>query len=241
MSSNRGLAASVTAVGLKHSYGRGAARTVVLKEVAVEFWPGELTLVMGPSGSGKSTLLAVLGGLLRPDAGQVRLGGASIWELTSATLESLRYRDCAYIFQGFNLFPALTALEQVALPLRFGGEPLARARARAEQALAEVGLSARLQLRPAELSGGEKQRVAIARALVTNPKVLFADEPTSSLDSSNSTLVTALLHDIARRHGTTIIVVTHDPRLTPHAERILYLADGCIQQDQCIAPTQEKR
>lgn len=230
-----GRPASLAASGLTHAYGRGAARTAVLDRVSVQFWPGELSLVMGASGSGKSTLLAVLGGLLRPDAGRVRLGSASLWTLSSAALENLRYRQCAYIFQGFNLFPALTALEQVALPLRFGGEPRARAQARSEQALAEVGLSTRLHLRPAELSGGEKQRVAIARALVTEPAVLFADEPTSALDSANSERVIALLHDIARRHGTTVIAVTHDPRLTPHAERILQLRDGAIHQDARVA------
>ncbi len=231
MSPRSGVSAVLSASGLSHAYGTGAARTAVLDEVSVQFWPGELSLVMGASGSGKSTLLAVLGGLLRPDAGHVQLGGASMWTLAPRALEALRYRKCAYIFQGFNLFSALTALEQVALPLHFGGEPRARARSRAESVLAEVGLSKHLHLRPAELSGGEKQRVGIARALVTQPAVLFADEPTSALDSVNSERVIALLQDIARRHGTSVIAVTHDPRLMPHAERILNLRDGAIQQD----------
>ena len=186
---------------------------------------------MGASGSGKSTLLAVLGGLLRPDAGEVWLGDSSLWTLSPAVLEHLRFRRCAYIFQGFNLFPALTALQQVALPLSFAGESQAKARTRAELALAEVGLSSQLHLRPAELSGGEKQRVAIARALVTQPKILFADEPTSALDSANSEVVIAQLHRIAQRHGTTVIAVTHDPCLKPHAERILEIRDGSIHQN----------
>lgn len=232
MSSSPGRSSSLSARGLRHTYGQGAARTTVLDDLDIEFWPGELSLVMGASGSGKSTLLAVLGGLLRPDAGQVRLRNTLLWALAPRELERLRYQSCAYIFQGFNLFPALTALQQVALPLRFGGESRARAQARAELALAEVGLSAQLQLRPAQLSGGEKQRVAVARALVTQPAVLFADEPTSALDSVNSEKVIALLQGIARRHGTTVIAVTHDPRLQVHAERVLHLRDGAIEHDQ---------
>ncbi len=230
------MTASVVAADLMHSFGRGAAQTRVLHRLSVEFWPGEVTLVMGASGSGKSTLLAALGGLLRPDAGQVSVSGTMLWSLTARALERFRYQHCGYIFQGFNLFPALTALEQVALPLRFGGELKARAQARAEAALAEVGLSACAQLRPSELSGGEKQRVAIARALVTQPRVLFADEPTSALDSSNGERVVALLQDIAHLHGTTVIVVTHDPQLMCHAERVLQLRNGVIHQDQRMAP-----
>lgn len=226
------MKASVVAHDLAHSFGKGAAQSRVLHQLSAQFWPGEVTLVMGASGSGKSTFLAALGGLLRPHAGQVHVDGVAIWTLASHALERFRYRHCGYIFQGFNLFPALTALEQVALPLRFGGESLLRASARAEAALAEVGLTARLHLRPAELSGGEKQRVAIARALVTQPKVLFADEPTSALDTTNGELVVALLQDIAHRHGTTVIVVTHDPQLMRHAERVLQLRNGVIHDDQ---------
>lgn len=226
------MSASVVATNLAHCFGRGAAKSRVLHQLSAEFWPGEVTLVMGASGSGKSTLLATLGGLLRPDAGQVTVSGTALWSLTSRALERFRYQHCGYIFQGFNLFPALTALQQVALPLRFGGELPGRAQARAEAALSEVGLSARMHLRPSELSGGEKQRVAIARALVTQPKVLFADEPNSALDSSNGERVVALLQDIARRHGTTVIVVTHDPQLMQHAERVLQLKNGVIHQDQ---------
>lgn len=226
-----GVAASVVATDLSHAYGKGAARTSVLNKVSVQFWPGELTLVMGASGSGKSTLLAILGGLLRPNAGQVCLVGTNILSLAPRALEKFRYQQCGYIFQGFNLFPALRAVDQVALPLCFGGESSSRAVARAEAALEEVGLIEKRLLRPSELSGGEKQRVAIARALVTQPKVLFADEPTSALDSSNNELVIALLQKIARVHQATVIVVTHDPRLMRHAERILNLHDGALFQD----------
>lgn len=232
MSRARGVTASVVATGLSHAFGQGAARSTVLHQLSVAFFPGEMTLVMGASGSGKSTLMASLGGLLKPDAGEARINGTALWSLSSDELERFRYQHCAYIFQGFNLFPALTALDQVALPLRFGGESAARARSRAEAALAEVGLESRLQLRPAQLSGGEKQRVAIARALVTKPEVLFADEPTSALDAQNGERVVALLRHIAHRYGTTVITVTHDPLLRQHAERVLQLRHGVLEQDE---------
>ena len=222
---------SIVADNLSHSYGEGAALTPVLHQLSLRFWPGELTLVMGASGSGKSTLLAVLSGLLRPQSGTVRALDTAIWNLGPRELERFRFRHCGFVFQNFNLFPALTALEQVALPLRFGGEGEAAARRRAQAALDEVGLSARMALRPAQLSGGEKQRVAIARALVGSPQLLFADEPTSALDSANSEIVIGLLERIALHHGATVIAVTHDPRLTRHAERIIRLQDGAILDD----------
>ncbi len=231
------MSASVISTGLVHAFGSGAARSPVLQDLSAEFMPGEVSLVMGASGSGKSTLLAAIGGLLRPDRGEVRINGIALWSLTARSLERFRYRHCGYIFQGFNLFPALTALDQVALPLRFGGIAKNTAKARAEASLAEVGLEARLHLRPAELSGGEKQRVAIARALVTRPQVLFADEPTSALDSGNGAAVIALLQDIAHRQGTTVIVVTHDARLIRHAERVLQIDNGRITSDERISRT----
>jgi len=226
---------SVIATGLVHAFGSGPARSPVLQRLSAEFQPGEVSLVMGASGSGKSTLLAAIGGLLRPDRGEVRIDGVALWSLTARSLERFRYHHCGYIFQGFNLFPALTALDQVALPLCFGGVAKGVAKARAEASLAEVGLETRLHLRPAELSGGEKQRVAIARALVTRPKVLFADEPTSALDSRNGTAVIALLQDIAHALGTTVIVVTHDARLIAHAERVLQIDNGRITSDERIS------
>ena len=229
------MSASVIATGLVHAFGSGPARSLVLQRLSAEFEPGEVTLVMGASGSGKSTLLAAIGGLLRPDRGEVRIAGTALWSLTARSLERFRYQHCGYIFQGFNLFPALTALDQVALPLRFGGVAKGVAKARAEASLAEVGLEARLHLRPAELSGGEKQRVAIARALVTRPQVLFADEPTSALDSRSGAAVIALLQDIAHALGTTVIVVTHDTRLIRHAERVLQIDNGRITGDERAA------
>ncbi len=229
--SRRDIAPSISAAGLVHGYGKGAARTPVLHQLSLQFWPGELSLMMGASGSGKSTLLAILSGLLHPESGSVSVLDTPIWSLTARELERFRFQYCGYVFQNFNLFPALTATEQVALPLRFAGVRETAARQRAEAALDEVGLSGRMKLRPAQLSGGEKQRVAIARALIGSPQVLFADEPTSALDSANSEIVIALLQKIARTHGATVITVTHDPRLTRHAERIIRLEDGVVIED----------
>ncbi len=230
--SRHDTAPSVSATGLVHGYGEGAARTPVLHQLSLQFWPGELSLMMGASGSGKSTLLAILSGLLRPESGAVRALDTPLWTLRERELERFRFRHCGYVFQNFNLFPALTALEQVALPLRFGGVRETAARQRAAAALDEVGLAPRMQLRPAQLSGGEKQRVAIARALIGSPQLLFADEPTSALDSANSEIVIALLQKIAKTHGATVITVTHDPRLTRHAERIIRLQDGVVIEDR---------
>jgi len=231
MNRSDAIAPSISASGLVHGYGKGAARTPVLHQLSLQFWPGELSLMMGASGSGKSTLLAILSGLLRPESGSVNLLDTPIWNLTERELERFRFQHCGYVFQNFNLFPALTATEQVALPLHFAGVRETPARQRAEAALDEVGLSGRMGLRPAQLSGGEKQRVAIARALIGSPKVLFADEPTSALDSANSEIVIALLQKIAKTHGATVITVTHDPRLTGHAERIIRLQDGMVIED----------
>ena len=231
MNRSDAIAPSISASGLVHGYGKGAARTPVLHQLSLQFWPGELSLMMGASGSGKSTLLAILSGLLRPESGSVSVLDTPIWSLDARELERFRFQHCGYVFQNFNLFPALTATEQVALPLRFAGVRESAARQRAEAALDEVGLSSRMKLRPAQLSGGEKQRVAIARALIGSPKVLFADEPTSALDSANSEIVIALLQKIAKTHGATVITVTHDPRLTGHAERIIRLQDGMVIED----------
>jgi putative ABC transport system ATP-binding protein len=146
-------------------------------------------------------------------------------------LENFRLQHTGFVFQGFNLFPALTALEQVELPLSYMGLAKGLARKRAIESLEEVGLGPRMRLRPAELSGGEKQRVAIARALAKQPELLFADEPTSALDAANGQIVIDILHRIARTHGTTVLCVSHDPRLVGHADRVLAMEDGRILSD----------
>ncbi|MDY3554429.1 ABC transporter ATP-binding protein [Gemmata sp. JC717] len=217
---------------LFRSFGTGDTRSYALKGVTADFRPGELNLLMGPSGSGKSTLLAVLSGLLRPDAGAVGALGRSVWQMSEDEMERFRLRHCSYIFQGYNLFPALTAREQLELVLRWGEGCSAReARARADRVLGQLGLSRKAHLRPAEMSGGEKQRVAIGRALVKNPALVFADEPTSALDWENGQQVINLLTETARERGAMVLVVTHDPRLTSYADRVFELADGQLESE----------
>ncbi|WP_353396700.1 ABC transporter ATP-binding protein [Hydrogenophaga sp. 5NK40-0174] len=203
----------------------------MIKNTTIEVVPGKLTLIVGPSGSGKSTLLSMLSGLLRPDQGEVRALGVNLWAQNENALDRFRLEHCGFVFQGFNLFNALTAHENVALPLQYLGVSSTEAHQRAKKALQEVGLEPRSHLRPAELSGGEKQRVAIARALVKNPEMIFADEPTSALDKVNGEIVIELLKRITRDHGATVLGVTHDPRLLSHADRVIELEDGEVVRD----------
>ena len=226
--------AALVAESLQKSFVTGSVRTDVLRGLSIEIEAGELTLVSGPSGCGKSTLLAILSGLLKPDAGRAIALGQDLARLAPTELERFRLHNTGFVFQGFNLFPALDALEQVALPLGYLGLDDATARSRARRALEEVGLESRLALRPAELSGGEKQRVAIARALAKEPKLLFADEPTSALDAANGQVVIDTLHRIARTHGATVLCVSHDPRLVAHADRVLAMEDGRILADRRV-------
>lgn len=216
---------------LHKSFLSGRVRSDVLRGLSIRIVADELTLISGPSGCGKSTLLAILSGLLRPDAGRVQALGADLWRLDRSAMERFRLRHTGFVFQGFNLFPALTALEQVMLPLGYLGIPVAKARARAMTVLDEVGLSSRIHLRPMELSGGEKQRVAIARALAKEPELLFVDEPTSALDATNGILIIDMLHRIVHSHATTVLCVSHDPRLISHADRVVKMEDGKILSD----------
>ena len=229
-------AIAIRAEGLTKRYTSGNTVLTVLDDAA--FWArsGEITLVMGPSGSGKSTLIAVLSGLLRPDAGRVTALGADLWTLRPAEIDRFRLANCGFIFQGFNLFPALTALEQVSQVLRFAGRSPKAARAQAEASLDAVGMTPRLNLRPAELSGGEKQRVAIARALAKQPRLIFADEPTSALDSENGQRVISLLQGAAREQDAAVICVTHDQRLEAWADRVIHIEDGRIARTEAETP-----
>ncbi len=221
---------TMEALGLRRSFGSGEGKTYALQNVSLELRQGNLNLLMGPSGSGKSTLLAVLSALLRPDSGHVRAHGQDLWRMSESELERFRLRHCSYVFQGYNLFPALTARQQLEVVLRWGeGVGSSEARKRADRVLGQLGLSNKTHLRPAQLSGGEKQRVAIARALVKNPSFVFADEPTSALDWENGQQVIELLHEVARDRGATVLVVTHDPRLVPYADRVFEMADGQLR------------
>ncbi len=225
-------AKAIDARGITKRFKTGRTHIEVLKSVDFDALHGEMTMVMGPSGSGKSTLVAALSGLLKPDAGQVTAMGEDLWSLRPGKIDKFRLDHCGFIFQGFNLFGALSALQQVTTILKYKGFSPEEARARATVALTEVGLGARLNQRPAELSGGEKQRVAIARALAKEPRLLFADEPTSALDGENGQIVIKLLQRAAKEHGAAVICVTHDPRLEAYADRVIHIEDGRILDDR---------
>lgn len=214
------------------SFSSGKIVNTVLKGISLKIYPGELTIIVGPSGSGKSTLLSIMSGLIRPDSGSVTALDHDLVALSSGDVEDFRLHHCGFIFQVFNLFSSLTSLEQVMLMLKYMGQKDDETHSTAREFLAEVGLGNCLHLRPLELSGGEKQRVAIARAMAKQPKLLFADEPTSALDKENGQVVIRLLHRAAQVHGTTILAVTHDPRLLSHADRVIQLEDGRIMRDE---------
>ncbi|RUL62483.1 ABC transporter ATP-binding protein [Dyella dinghuensis] len=230
---------TLQASSVSKSFVSGRVQSTVLQNLTLDVRGSELTLISGPSGCGKSTLLAILSGLQPADGGSVRALGQELSGLSINDLEYFRLQHTGFVFQGFNLFPALTALEQVELPLSYMGLPKGMARKRAVESLEEVGLGSRMRLRPTELSGGEKQRVAIARALAKQPELLFADEPTSALDSDNGQIIIDILHRIARNHGTTVLCVSHDPRLVGHADRVLAMEDGRILSDH-VPPAPSK-
>jgi putative ABC transport system ATP-binding protein len=217
---------------LTRTFGVGETATTALKNVTLRLRRGELVLLIGPSGSGKSTLLAALSGLLRPDSGQVVALDQDLWQMSDQQQECFRLQHFGFIFQGNNLFPMLTARQQVELVLRWGeGVPAREARRRAADMLGLLGLSRRLHAYPDQLSGGEKQRVVIGRALAKQPAFCFADEPTSALDWSHGEQVIGLLSEAAHERQTTVLVVAHDPRIMPFADRVLHLEDGMLRED----------
>jgi putative ABC transport system ATP-binding protein len=211
---------------VRRTYGRGANQVRALEGVSLEVPAHTWTAVMGPSGSGKSTLLHVAAGLERADHGQVWLAGHDLTRATEKLLTTLRRTEIGFCFQSFNLMGALTAAQNVALPLRLGGARVERARVR--EVLASVGLEDRARHRPRELSGGQQQRVAIARALVTEPAVLFADEPTGALDTASARSMLTMLRELVDGRGQTIAMVTHDPAAAARADTVVFLADGRI-------------
>ena len=228
---------AIEATGLVKRFKTGRTFIEVLKGMDFTAAHGDLTMVMGPSGSGKSTLIAALSGLLKPDEGRVDiLDVDDLWKKSSGRIDRFRLDHCGFIFQGFNLFPALTALQQVKIVLRYQGLDGGEQDRRARVALDEVGLGHRMNQRPSELSGGEKQRVAIARCLAKSPQLIFADEPTSALDGENGQIVIKLLRRAATEHGAAVICVTHDPRLEAWADRVIHIEDGVIIDDQRRTP-----
>ena len=206
----------------------------ILSGVSLAVEPGETVAVVGPSGSGKSSLLMVMAGLERASRGRVRVAGEDLGRLDEDSLARLRRRRIGIVFQAFHLIPTMTALENVAMPLELAGRR--DAFGRAEEGLAAVGLEGRLAHYPGQLSGGEQQRVAIARAFVAGPDLLLADEPTGNLDAATGRLIIDCLFAERARHGTTLILVTHDSSLAERCAREIRLSDGRIVEDRCASP-----
>jgi putative ABC transport system ATP-binding protein len=214
--------------GVGMTYGTGEAAVVALRDASLEIRRGEILMLMGPSGSGKTTLLQIAGALLSPTQGEVRFEGRAIQGLSQEKRGALRLAHFGFVFQSYNLFPTLTARQNVELALDLRGTSSADRIEAASAALARVGLADRAGHYPAQLSGGQKQRVAIARALAGSPDIVFADEPTAALDSESGKRVAALLHDLARVLNRAVVVVTHDPRIVDAADRIVHIEDGRI-------------
>jgi putative ABC transport system ATP-binding protein len=222
---------TVSGLNLTRIFGSGTIKTVALRQASLDLYRGEMALIKGPSGSGKSTLLAALSGLLRPDSGQVVVLGENLWQLSDRERKRFRLLHCGFIFQGYNLFPALTARQQLEMVLRWGmGASRRTARLQAEAMLQLLGLGGKMHLRPSQLSGGEQQRVAIGRALVKGAALCFADEPTGALDWGHGQEVIELLRAAAHEGGSTILVVGHDARIIPFADRVFHMEDGCLSE-----------
>jgi putative ABC transport system ATP-binding protein len=226
---------SLRGVNLVKTYGDGTARRAALRECTIDLFPGQLALLMGPSGSGKSTLLAVLSGLLEPDSGNVMADDdghlRDVWHMSQKEREEYRRKHTGFVFQGYNLFPALTGRQQLEIVLKWGSDAGGSdARRRSDEMLDRLGLQKNKHKKPAQLSGGEKQRVAIGRALVKNPTFVFADEPTSALDWENGQKVIELLRDAAHERKASILVVSHDHRILPYVDVYYHLEDGHLEQ-----------
>jgi putative ABC transport system ATP-binding protein len=222
----------VEAIDIVKSLGTGAGRVEALKGVSLSLASGQLTLLMGPSGSGKTTLLSILGCMLTPTAGTVRVSGQSTAGAGPSALAKFRRDHIGFVFQSYHLFPTLNAVDNIRLALDVRGEGAESAIARAKEVLAIVGLSHKENAFPRELSGGEQQRVAIARAIAGSAPAILADEPTGALDSENGRAVMTILADIARSPGRGVLVVTHDPRAVPFADRIIHIEDGRILREE---------
>ena len=216
-------------VGVGKTYGTGEHAVAALADATLDIHAGEVTLIEGPSGSGKTTLISILGLLLTPTTGEVWIEGRDVAGLGERKLPGLRARNFGFVFQGFNLFPALTALENVAMAIQMKDPSAKNAKAEAKRLLELVGLGPRMHHVPADLSGGQKQRVAIARALGGNPPILVGDEPTAALDTKTALSVMELLRELATVQRRAVVVVTHDPRLERFADRVVRVEDGFIQ------------
>ena len=228
--------AAARVVGLSKVYGSGEAEVRALDGVTLDLYAGEFTAVMGPSGSGKSTLMHVCAALDQPTSGEVLIGGTSIGGLSDKQLTLLRRDEIGFVFQSFNLVPALSAEENITLPLAIAGRKPEKEWF--DEVISTVGLTGRLKHKPNELSGGQQQRVAVARALVSQPRIVFADEPTGNLDSRSGAEVLQLLRNAVDQHGQTVVMVTHDPVAAAYTDRVVFLADGKVV-DEARNPDRE--
>jgi len=230
---------TLTASNIHKSFGCGTHFSPVLRGVSMEAKRGETVFLVGPSGSGKTTLLSILGCILTPDRGSLQVLGREVAGMSSKELTAFRRENLGFIFQSFNLFPTLSAQDNVALALAMRQVPIRQATQRAAELLNQVGLWHRRKARPAQMSGGECQRVAVARALADDPALVFADEPTASLDAENGQAVMKLLTRLVRERGVTLMVVTHDNRIFSYADRVLQLEDGCMAHEWTPAESTE--
>ena len=225
---NESIETAIRAVKLTRTFEVGETKVDALRGIDLEVAMGQFVALVGPSGSGKSTFLNLVGGLDRPSEGELWVNGVELSASKEKVLTEHRRRRVGFVFQSFNLLPRLTAVENVALPLMFVGVPEPERLNRARDLLAQVGLADRLDHRPTQLSGGEQQRVAIARALVNRPAIILADEPTGNLDTATGAEIMALLRNLNREQGVTLLLVTHDPEAASFADRVIQLRDGQI-------------
>ncbi len=225
----------VETVDLNKEFHLGDIIVPALRGINFQVKKGEFLVIMGPSGSGKSTLLNMIGGLDNPTSGKVYINGQDISQMSDAALTDLRAREIGFVFQFYNLVPVLTALENVELPLMVAGVSDKESRKRATELLGLVGLGDRMHHRPDELSGGQRQRVSIARAIANDPAIVLADEPTGDVDTKTGDEILDLMHDLNRNLGTTLIVITHDPAVAEHCDRLVRIVDGQIATDRATA------
>ena len=222
--------AAVSCQGVTKAFGGGDTATLALRGVDLALHAGELTLIVGPSGCGKTTFISIIAGLLDPTEGTVTVLGTELAKLGGRGLVQFRARNIGFVFQQYNLLPALSAVENAAVPLIISGWRRSRALAKAGEMLAAVGLEHRAQALPSQLSSGQQQRVAIARALINEPRLLVCDEPTAALDAQSGQSVMELIKHVAVQPGRAVIVVTHDSRIYQFGDRLVQMSDGCVER-----------
>jgi len=223
---------AITVRNVTKTYTEGNLEVAALRGVDLDVQAGEIAILVGPSGSGKTTLLSIMGCILSASSGSVRIGGEEVAHLPERQLSQVRLDSIGFVFQGFNLFPTLTAAENVELMLRLKGTAKQPARERAHELLGQVGLGAKTEVLPANLSGGQKQRVAIARALAGDPRIILADEPTAALDWVSGQIIMEMLCGLAHDLGRAVVIVTHDPRVIEFADRTIRIENGTVAEDE---------